>query len=66
VAPSGYKNITDTLKKMQNHTFEKVISDAGYETILGLGFHPSPLVFNQKIKREKLMEFFKGLPKYYD
>lgn len=55
------ESLTDTLKSMQNHTFKKAESSSGYETILGLGFHPSPLVFNQKAKREELFDFFKRI-----
>ena len=57
------KNLTNTLKSMQNHTFAQVHSSLGFDTMLGLSFHPSPLVFNQKQKREKLKEFFLLLPK---
>jgi len=53
--------LTSALKLMQNHTFKEVKTDSGFKTILGLSFHPSPLVFNQKQKRQKLEEFFKKI-----
>jgi len=56
-------NLTDTLKDMENHTFKKTVSSSGYETMIGLGFHPSPLVYNQKAKREELLDFFKRIPR---
>lgn len=55
------KAVTGTLKTMTNHTFEKLTTDMGFETTLGLSFHPSPLVFNMQQKRDKLINFFQAL-----
>ena len=53
--------LTSVLKMMENHTFEKVGTDMGFSTILGLSFHPSPLVFNMRQKRDNLIKFFHEL-----
>lgn len=55
------KPLVDTLKKMQNNTFELTTTSYGDKITIGFGFHPSPLVFNQKSKREQLLDFFSKL-----
>ena len=59
------KSLTTALKSMQNHTFKEVKTNIGFKTVLGISFHPSPLVVNQKQKREKLEEFFKQICSYF-
>lgn len=56
------KTLVDTLKKMQNNTFELTKTSYADKITIGFGFHPSPLVFNQKSKREQLLDFFGKLP----
>jgi DNA polymerase len=55
------KALTATLKKMENHSFQNVMTDMGFETTLGLSFHPSPLVYNMQQKRDTLIKFFHEL-----
>jgi DNA polymerase len=53
--------VTKTLRTMATHTFEKITTGMGFETVIGLSFHPSPLVFNMAHKRECLLQFFAKL-----
>jgi uracil-DNA glycosylase len=51
-----------SVKKQDNHTFKKTSFESiGFETIVGLSFHPSPLVYNMPQKREQLISFFKKI-----
>ncbi len=50
------------VKTMDNHSIDKCyFSSIDYHCKIGLSFHPSPLVYNTKDKRETLWEFFKNL-----
>ncbi|MGP1560723.1 MAG: uracil-DNA glycosylase family protein [Helicobacteraceae bacterium] len=47
------------IKAMKNHSICDVnLEQIGFKTRLGISFHPSPLVYNTRAKREKLHEFF--------
>lgn len=58
------RTMTRCVKHMPNHSFQKVQSDMGFDTIIGISFHPSPLVFNMKQKRESLTHFFGELKNF--
>ncbi len=55
------RSATSVLKQMPNHTFETVTTGMGFDTVLGLSFHPSPLVFNMQQKRDHLIKFFQEI-----
>lgn len=56
--------MTQCVKQMPNHSFQRVKSDMGFDTTIGISFHPSPLVFNMKHKRELLTQFFYEIKKF--
>lgn len=58
------KKTTQEVKTMENHSFRRIETGMGFETIIGLSFHPSPLVFNMKHKRERLLRFFTEIKEY--
>ena len=52
----------ESVKVQPNHTFRKVKFDTiDFEAIVGLSFHPSPLVFNMALNRDLLISFFKNI-----
>jgi DNA polymerase len=66
-ALKAFKHIKDTslkngLKNLERGHIASVYSDLLHdEIVLAHTFHPSPLVYNQKAKRESLQDFFKNL-----
>jgi len=58
------KTMTQCVRDMPNHSFHAVQSDMGFDTTIGISFHPSPLVFNMKQKRASLTNFFGELKNF--
>lgn len=57
-------NITTAIKNIERNRLIKTKSNLlGYEIDIAHTFHPSPLVYNQKAKREQLEQFFIKLGK---